>query len=620
MKFNEAVTEIAKQDKAATDAKKPKKRVAAKKAGKANDNYTFKGQRKAYVYNVAKHGDDSLSLPDSIQNVPDILVWVVPFAYPGTFSFDLSEAEVNGVTDDEALEVWDPIVIGGITQASVSTSKRAHTTSLSLQCVDPQNQYMSHISPGDWIFCSMFTNPADAARIKAAIKTRGQINDFHSGLKFVGRVQTVRRVISTNPGTAAKTRRIAITGVGFGEFDTTVYYDPALDVNTSQGELFFSQFFGKSLMTDFGAITTPAGALPRLIGALVGSGPGATYAGDMLRSPNRAFKVPGIIGKFLGTVDKEPGRSTLTYSSILTCIFGVQTYGVRGSNDYREVSSTFKENGFVPILKGKKDNAMHYYTPDELHGQFPMQLVPWVNVPIWGILNSFLMPIANEMYTCLRVDGKGRILPTYVARQIPFNTDFLQADGGQPIARFLNLPRWKIEDQQVVSYDASKSNTLRCNFVQIRSQAAVEYQQGFEIDRALNPPKRDPADISRNGLYSILGTSNNLLTNSGDARWWTKIVTDRSMGGHLKFSVQLQTIGIQEPICEGDNAEYDGLVFHIEALQHSYTINPLNGQSRFVTTIIGSNGVPADGTNEYPEVYAPPDANASSSQPATTLE
>lgn len=73
----------------------------------------------------------------------------------------------------------------------------------------------------------------------------------------------------------------------------------------------------------------------------------------------------------------------------------------------------------------------------------------------------------------------------------------------------------------------------------------------------------------------------------------------------------MELAGIQSTICEGDNVEYDGVVFHIETLSFNCSISS-DGKKAFHTALSLSNGMfpgtidsPNDGTFPiYPGVSA----------------
>jgi hypothetical protein len=107
-----------------------------------------------------------------------------------------------------------------------------------------------------------------------------------------------------------------------------------------------------------------------------------------------------------------------------------------------------------------------------------------------------------------------------------------------------------------------------------------------------NPPIRDDMDIARNGLRPYLTTVPCALENviEGGPGMWMALLSDIVMGQHMTLTGVLQTVGIQAPICIGDNIEWEGAVFHIEGVTHSCQIAP-GGQKSFTTTLNLTHGV-----------------------------
>jgi hypothetical protein len=75
------------------------------------------------------------------------------------------------------------------------------------------------------------------------------------------------------------------------------------------------------------------------------------------------------------------------------------------------------------------------YTGTELLGTFLPVMPELTNKPLWSVLQQFLNPTVNEMYTCLRVNKDNRVVPTLVVRQIPFTTEAFQPPKGTPASR-----------------------------------------------------------------------------------------------------------------------------------------------------------------------------------------
>jgi hypothetical protein len=81
------------------------------------------------------------------------------------------------------------------------------------------------------------------------------------------------------------------------------------------------------------------------------------------------------------------------------------------------------------------------------------------------------------------------------------------------------------------------------------------------------------------------------------------LMSDILMGQHLRLTGTLSIIGVQAPICHGDNLEWDGVVFHIESISHQCQIAP-DGKKVFATTLSLSHGIRVDPGAEDIAIYA----------------
>jgi hypothetical protein len=229
-----------------------------------------------------------------------------------------------------------------------------------------------------------------------------------------------------------------------------------------------------------------------------------------------------------------------------------------------------------------------------------IQVAPFNNIPMWSILKQTSNPNINEMFTAFKMDNEGNIGPTLTVRQIPFNTESFVAKYTKdiPATAFRTLPRWKVTDEIITDYSVGKSESMRINFVRVSATPEINQQSGNAAARALVGPASDIADIERNGLRAYVTTINANLnpTNANvSTKQWTAVATDRLMGSHLKLSGTMKLAGTQEPISVGDNLMYNDLIFHIEQVEHSLTVDGQTGRKNFSTSLAISNGVPAVG-------------------------
>jgi hypothetical protein len=325
-----------------------------------------------------------------------------------------------------------------------------------------------------------------------------------------------------------------------------------------------------------------------------------------------SYILPVSVAKVLGKeVFEKSKKDVFSYADILETIIGVQEYGTSPKEED-------PSKGFTPLLKadGYKENFSHKFCKQPLRGTvLPTTEISFINKPLWSILDQMRNPSINEMYTALKPNNQGKVLPTLVVRQIPFSTDSIKQHPGFPLTRFLSMPRWKVSPSMVKSLDVGRSNATRFNMVHVYGNASVyENSQLVSLPRQIvqNPPIVDFLDIARSGLKPYMQTVSCALPdlirieNDGqdgksidsNARVWMEAIADWTMGSHLSLNGTIELAGIQEPIAEGDNLEFEGVAYHIE----SFSINcseSSNGDKNFTTTLSLSNGMPIDQETEY---------------------
>jgi hypothetical protein len=77
------------------------------------------------------------------------------------------------------------------------------------------------------------------------------------------------------------------------------------------------------------------------------------------------------------------------------------------------------------------------------------------------------------------------------------------------------------------------------------------------------------------------------------------------MGSQYTLNGTINCFGIQSPICEGDNLEFDGVVFHIESVAHQFAMSP-DGHKSWTTRLELTNGMRADVSAKFSSDVASP--------------
>lgn len=300
--------------------------------------------------------------------------------------------------------------------------------------------YPGYISPGDWMFVWMVDTQQKADEISKTLKDlpskTTKLCDEFSGLKFAGRILN----ISTSDTVTNQSRTItqSITGQAFLEFATSVYYTyagqaAAATLNPNQ----------------IGSAGLPTALSPAAAETFLKYGQDSVlgqiaekfleqYKDKNDKSPDTII---GLYYTFIMGVDSaksiiDPkfynkpatghhiirvpkqvaiilGKSSAEYLwQLIDVNLGMQKYNNTGTNWYQRFQPEFNSNFETNIKK----------TPIPTEGFVPFRPALWDNQSMWAIFGQFLNPVVNEMYTALRINKEGRIVPTFVVREKPFST------------------------------------------------------------------------------------------------------------------------------------------------------------------------------------------------------
>jgi hypothetical protein len=428
------------------------------------------------------------------------------------------------------------------------------------------------------------------------------------------------------------TLQYSLTGTGFSEFDSTIYYNAYFKAKYGNDALLWMIDFGGASNNiilgstrDKGLISSQE-VMPKLLRICLGVqqsfGSGATaktgFDGEKFiisesfeqkqnaalhGSPNKGYLVPETIGRWLGA--DSTIKDNLSYVDILRTYMGIQSYSGATTAE-RSQASGFR--GFVPDFRAIEQNT--YLMKEDLTGEYRVLAMHFDGRSVWSILQTYINDPIDEMYTCMRVDKDGRIMPSLVCRQNPMSTKWYADNGKWPVTPFTDLPRWKIHTDLVIQEDVGRSNALRFNYLHLSGQdmTGTNTDENNAINFVRNPPIVDPADINRSGLrmfekqLSANVNEGQYNNNTSPGAKWQEIMADILMGGHLKYTGTMTCKGIQEPICEGDNLEHDGVIYHIERVTHSGSISPF-GMKDFSTTFQLTNGLALENQDSRPPAF-----------------
>ena len=543
----------------------------------------------AYVYDIMPNA----SGPDEGNSVHQTSpAWVLTFLQWSVR--DTLRTEPTSTLNYTTIPSVPLVVENDCIQLDVADSKSVLTPSMTATLLITDVNYETSIAPGDFVFVNMLNWEQDAREVANKARALKPINGPHDGFKGFFKVQSVFKVLNTDPESGTKSYAVKITGFAFTEFNNSIYFNPYLLASTDQQNL---QLYISNIGLNWASIQTDKGLtqiqllIEYLINSFIGSGfPDNGRKTDSIApvSTNTHFFMPKGVGNLLGLSTMESAKDAYTY------LFGIQQYAA-GQN--QTIAQGMNPTGTDPNSTKK---SRFIILPNTVEGNTLLKPEYWNQQKAWSILNQFTNAPLNELYTCFRISPNGSVLPTVVFRQIPFTTDNFQADNYK-VTRFMSVPRWNISPALAFTFNIGRDEVLRTNFVQYYGQS-VTGPSGVDIsvETAKQNYVYDLDDVKRNGLRPHVITSefdrisdNSKAQLSFRSPGWAKILGDALIGGHLKLSGSISFVGIPQPIAVGDNLQFDNTVFHIEQISHNCHIQR-NGDKvvkSFRTTVALSYGM-----------------------------
>lgn len=516
------------------------------------------------------------SSEDSHQTSPGYVLTFLRWSNRSTFYYK---------TIASSQEVRRPLVVyNDAINVKVTNSKAALTPTMTAVLKAGDINYSTAIHPGDFILVNMLNWESDAELVRNRAISLQPINRYEDGFKGVFKVQNVVRNVSVDPKTGTKSQVFTITGAGFTEFNNVINYNPAIVSAFSQaGTSLYQNQIGNEFANLLKAKVNIQDITRILFKILLGQSRKTSKIKEVQNYGNTHFKVPSDLGRLLGV-------NEATYAvDVFNFIIGIwkKTTNIPSDPTYKNF------NQGISKITGDKN---FYETGTPIQGVKEVKLEDWNQKTAWSILMGYSNQTLNEMYTTYRLSPDGdRVMPTVVLRQKPLNNLHYRAESEYPVSNHLEMPRWKISSDLLKSLQLSKNEAARFNFVQVFTQTIPGIQktsQAFQI--AAGNFQFDKGDIERNGLRPYIKSSPFNFLSQKDLKEkavpWSKIVTDWIIDGHLRESGTLTFVGLQDPISVGDNLEFDGVVYHIEAISHDMSVAP-SGIKTFKTTLTVSHGI-----------------------------
>lgn len=523
---------------------------------------------KPYVKRIDNNSEDSH------QTSPHWLITFVRF----------STRDTKNYSTENPTATRNPLVVeNDCISVNVSLSKTNLTPKATLTLLSGDLNYGTAVSPGDFFMVNIVNSSEKARELRIRAGREQPINRIGDGFKGIFKVNTVNKIVQTDPGTGQKILRYQVAGYGFTEWNNLVYFNPTIASDIKQQGLLYQM--SKDLLEIIGNKVNVQEVLEKLPHIILGKGIDSNI--DINSVTKTPYLIPGVVFKLMGyrkDGEKKKGINAIDLYKILI--------GVWGNN----ISGTSVKDGFNPNYKEK--NSIQK-TTKPLTGDVPIQNSPLTGVRLVDLMKRFSNPLINEMYACYRVDRQsGYVLPKMIIRQKPFNTPHgIKKDNGEyekiDGTIFLQLPRWKISPNLIYSINVSKNDNLRFNVVHIMGTTGNPAKDGtllaFQDGEGENFIA-DRDDIQVHGVRPYVQVCPFNWTNLKLPNYWAKLCFDWVHGGHLRLNGTVDCVGIEDDICIGDNLELQNTVYHIESISHTAAISA-DGVKFFRTKLGVTHGV-----------------------------
>ena len=482
---------------------------------------------------------------------------------------------------DEGIALRQPlVVISDAISINIQDSKSGVTPAVTIVLKGGDINYATAVGAGDFFTVNLTNSEEKAIEVYQRALSNQAVNRFNDGFKGLFKVQKVRRKISQDPNSGTRSVTYIIHGFGFTEFNSVMYYDPVASTQFND-ELFLSQFqkFFSGLVSSYENESNIQALLKIMCQALIGVGLNQSDF-HIKASQNTQFLIPEDVGKLLNI--REAKHAIDIYKVYL---------GI-----WEPSSGSTPAQGFNPSVElYPKDKSFYKAGSKVLKGYRILGAENWNMVQIFSILSSWANTTINELYTAsARVGIDGYVYPALIIRQKPFSSPKLNT--AIEATKFLDLPRWRISPKLMNDFDVGKDEVGRINFVQIYTQSiAANASEDQAAQLGLGNYFYDQKDIQRHGLRPFSATASfDYPGNTGtgrQAKIWAELLFDMMNAGQNRESGTMSAQGIVEPICVGDNLEFDGNVYHIEQVSHTFSVDQM-GRKSFKTNLVLSFGTP----------------------------
>jgi hypothetical protein len=506
-------------------------------------------------------------------------------------------------------KVEETILLGSsLTKISTSKSKSSPNGAFEFGLA-PTHNWVSRITPGSW--CAILMSPNE--KLPQDPKNIGSVSQ--STLKMVGRIDSVRSILSLD-GEGNRVLSYIATGTDWGSvFTTSVYVDPLI-LTAGQSSVGAVGEAMSRLYADFlNSVRAKSPGLPsttdnikNLIGFWSTAGDNVTKniknAGPVLSSlvmnASQQYEMPKQMVQYLGirsTDPKEFNKPTTNISKAINVVPGV----LKSYDKYEDFADSY-----------------NIIDPNSVLDEHSL----------WQLLNANCNNILNELVVEMRWPSTNNASFTLYKRVRPFLTRTpknLPPNAKNNASYMKDVRSHVILSTDAISCNAGTNWRDNVNFIEIMPTVPLDSLQYLNSQAKLEAQTADTQGFSRDGFRSMrLKTSQILFADRKSneytevdfigATQWKHLLrewyfnTQNLLNGSITFVGQGVYIGV------GDNLLIDSsvlgmaplasnqgpdtyLMAHIENISHEFTINS-EGSRSFFTSVQFVRGIMVNAKRE----------------------
>lgn len=498
----------------------------------------------------------------------------------------------------------DQVVISTISLLSISTTKNKSSPSGTFNIeLAPTKNWVRVITPGSWMCVLMSQDKIQKQDLQTANPKM---------VKFFGRVDSVRAMVSVDQETGARMTRYSMVGSDWAQiFNTALYVDPA---SRDPDESAIGQA-GRFLYNNYADQLSKGDGLPsstdniKELIALWGhtnstfkaiNDDFASFAG--IGKPEITFDFPKEVIDFFGFTTEGGGDSTS-----LVSLLHLKHGALQQFDTYNE------HEGDVGVIK-----------PDSIFGTHSF----------WQVLTDNCNHILNELITDIRwEDGEPQL--TLYQRIKPFcKTDFhgitaipgsrdkLGPDQdilGPLISRFENIRNTTVPLENILSFNAGTNWRDKYNYAELQIDQSLQ-EDVRSVQVKLQSAIFHEDIFAREGFRPMIAATKYLPSTDDDSfdplsvAQWKFLLKEWYFDTHNMLNGSVTFIGVNDYIQVGDNILMDATIMgqsnntnmdninhkgsafilaHVESVSHNFSVEP-NGARSFFTTINFVRGIITD--------------------------